>query len=146
MKQPKILFFTAGAMPTVQDRVLAADIGVVNYRNARKINAEDKLEDADGVAGPAIPPQYRNAYPSADRAIKEHKAAMRELAKSVGGELPPQLPHNGMTEGEHAAHLQAKADASTATGTPAVTDTGTTPADGIQNPPGVGQAKSWGQQ
>jgi hypothetical protein len=127
MKQPKILFFTAGAMPTIQDRTEAADIGVVHFRNARKINPDERIEECDGVAGPAIPPQYRNAYPNADNAIKNHRAALKELAKQVGGELPPQLPHGGKTETENAAAIQQQTDAKAGA-----------------NAGATGPAKSWG--
>lgn len=76
MKMPKILFFIRGSIPNKQAMALAAKYGGnVAFRNADRLGKTNALEQCSGVAGleeSDIPVQYREAFPTAEEALKEH--------------------------------------------------------------------------
>jgi len=64
VKGPKVLYFVAGSRPSNDDMEAGAKMGPgVFYRNANFIQPEIPLEACDYVAGPAIPANYREAFP-----------------------------------------------------------------------------------
>lgn len=64
VKSPKVLYFVAGNNPSQADLEAGAKMGtMVFYRNAHFLQPEIPLEACDYVAGPAIPANYREAFP-----------------------------------------------------------------------------------
>lgn len=62
-KYPRVLYFIAGPNPSEEDLEAAKEFGPgVLFRNANFVPPEGPLENADAVAGPAIPKRYRDAY------------------------------------------------------------------------------------
>lgn len=57
-----VLYFTEESSLTDKQADEMSRIPGARHRNAALVNPEDKLEKADGVAGPAIPDNYANAY------------------------------------------------------------------------------------
>lgn len=88
MKQPKILFFIDGPVPTDAERLEAFDLQAqVAFRNAQHVTRVD--EECDGVAG-AVPEAYAD-FPDAEEALAAYKAelaAQRDKLAEVGGEAP----------------------------------------------------------
>lgn len=85
---PKILYFIAGMVATPEQQSEAFNIGGpgVAFRNAALIDPADKPEDCDGVAGPAIPPQYADIPNATERERVVRRMARRNpiLAQSLG--------------------------------------------------------------
>lgn len=64
---PRVLFFTAGMVPTEDDYADAVRFRPnVGFRNGSAVAAlpMSPLEECDAVAGPAIPPRYAGVYPT----------------------------------------------------------------------------------
>jgi len=88
VKQPKILFFIDGPVPSEADQVAVYELNTsVVFRNAQHVFSVD--EECDGVAGD-VPKAYAN-YPTAAEALKIYRTdikAMRAKMKEVGGAAP----------------------------------------------------------
>jgi hypothetical protein len=78
-KFPVILFFIEGMNPTNNEAAEALKIGPVTFRNASAINANEKLERCDGVAGDpdVIPEGYEGKVP----VITDLEGAMKLMAE-----------------------------------------------------------------
>lgn len=82
LKQPFVLFFLAGMVPTPEELVEAGKLRArVGYRNASVVSPEDAPEPCDGVAG-KVPPTYRK-FPTADAAIAAYDKKLAEAAKKA---------------------------------------------------------------
>lgn len=88
IKQPKILFFIDGPVPSEVEKLDAFDLGVpVQFRNAQHVFKVE--EEADGVAG-VIPKAYAK-HPTAEDALKAYKAEVKKARAKlaeVGGKAP----------------------------------------------------------
>lgn len=117
MKQPKILFFLAGPVPSDAERLAAFDLGVpVSFRNALHVTRID--EDCDGVAG-SIPEAYAD-YATAEQALKAYKAevkAARAKLAEVGGKPTDAQSGNAENKGPQEGTANAAGDANDSTGT-----------------------------
>lgn len=73
LKYPYILYFIDGTMPTPDEQLAADRLSPckVVFRNARLVPTSGSLEKADGWFGEATPKRYKDAYPNAEKAIKE---------------------------------------------------------------------------
>lgn len=93
LKQPFILFFVAGMVPTPKERSAAQKLrGQVGWRNASAINEEDAPEPCDGVAALSrdlIPSNYKK-FPTAESAIAKFDKELDDAVKLVGDQPPPQ--------------------------------------------------------
>lgn len=90
LKQPFILFFLAGMVPTPAELIEAAKIrGRVGMRNASVVSDEHVAEPCDGVAG-SIPTPYKK-LPTAAQAIAAYDAKVEQAAKSAAAlvDKPP---------------------------------------------------------
>lgn len=93
--QARILFFVAGVAPSAKDFAAAEKIGAdVVFRNANAVPADGALEIADGVAG-AVPPRYKEAYPTAEEAVELKKIEQKELAAIHGDSRAPTAAMKG---------------------------------------------------
>lgn len=82
LKQPFVLFFLAGMVPTPQELADAGKLRArVGYRNASVVQPEDAPEPCDGVAG-AVPPTYKK-FPTAEEAIAAYDRKLEEAAKKA---------------------------------------------------------------
>jgi hypothetical protein len=89
-KQPFILFFLAGMVPTPAELVEAGKIrGRVGHRNASVVNAGDVPEPCDGVAG-KVPEPYKK-MPTAAQAIAAYDKRLEDAAKTAASlvDKPP---------------------------------------------------------
>jgi len=68
---PRILFFITGTNPTLDEQIAAEKLAPcrVSFRNANHVPNTGALELCDGVFGEATPERYKDAYPSAKKAI-----------------------------------------------------------------------------
>lgn len=102
LKLPVILNFVNGSMPSEGDKKASEKYdgkAKVVYRNARAVEATDALELCDGVMG-AVPPRYKEKYPTVDEAINAYESDKKELTKRVGDEPAPVAPKVTNTESE----------------------------------------------
>ena len=75
----KVLYFIDGNSPSEDEYNEALGIGPgVVFRNARKIVLGAPLENADAVAGPAIPPDYAAFYDEAGKGFEVEEGEMPE--------------------------------------------------------------------
>lgn len=91
IKQPVILYFINGPMPSEGDKKAAEKFdgkAKVVYRNAYHIQDTDALELADGVEG-AVPPRYKEVFQSGDAAVKKYEEDRKKLSEKVGDEEAP---------------------------------------------------------
>lgn len=88
LKQPKIIFFIDGPVPSETEKLDAFDLGVpVQFRNAQHVTRVE--EDCDGVAGNVPAPYAKHA--SAEDALKAYKAEVKKARAKlleVGGKAP----------------------------------------------------------
>ncbi len=81
MKQPKILFFINGPVPSEKDYEEAAEIGVaVSYRNTLFVGGV-AAEPCDGVAGD-VPKEYKK-FPTAKQAVAKWKDAIKKAKAAL---------------------------------------------------------------
>lgn len=107
---PRILYFIAGALPTLEDQIAADDLSParVAFRNALHVTNDGALELADGWHGDATPQRYRDAYPPAADAVKAYVAARQAAYDARKAE------HEASQKaGLDATAAQAKAEADT---------------------------------
>lgn len=93
LKLPVILYFINGPLPSEGDKKEAEKLdgkAKVVYRNAYHVEATDALEKCDGVMG-AVPPRYKEKYPSASEAIKGYEEEKKNLTERVGDEPAPKV-------------------------------------------------------
>lgn len=112
LKPAVILFFVDGNAPSPEDYLKAQELGGdVRFRNARAVDPDDtSLEICDGVTG-AVPSNYANAYPTAEKAVSAKKSELQKLSSKVGDEAAPNLAEGGqigstgtsLTEGDGTA-------------------------------------------
>lgn len=82
LKQPFILFFLAGMVPTPKELAEAGKLRArVGYRNASVVNSEDAPEPCDGVAG-QVPSPYKK-FPTAEQAVASYDKKLEEAAKKA---------------------------------------------------------------
>jgi len=70
---PRILFFINGVAPTLDEQLAADQLAPcrVAFRNARFVPETGALEACEGVFGEATPKRYKEAYKSAEDAVKD---------------------------------------------------------------------------
>lgn len=93
LKLPVILYFINGPMPSEGDIKAAEkleDKAKIVFRNAYYVQDTDALEKADGVMG-AVPPRYKEAYATADDAVKGYEKDKKDLSDKVGDEPAPKV-------------------------------------------------------
>lgn len=84
LRDPRILFFIQGSVPTAEQIDEATKLGRnVAFRNVNFIRPDDFIEDFDDVAG-VVPSQYAEAA-----AVKAGLPSPRETPKADAGALPP---------------------------------------------------------
>lgn len=78
-KQPRILYFVKGVMPSIEAQEVAGSYGAANvaFRNANFVPEDGALEQCDGVAG-EVPERYKEKYPSAEEAIETFEAERKK--------------------------------------------------------------------
>lgn len=82
LKQPFILFFVAGMVPTAKELAEAGKLRArVGYRNASVVREEDAPEPCDGVAG-MVPAAYKK-FPKAEAAIAAYDKKLDDAAKAA---------------------------------------------------------------
>lgn len=80
-KQPKIICFTMGSVPSVEALELADKYGSgVVFRNAHFVGSGDKPEDCDGVCG--VVPEIYKKHPTAEEAVAVHKEQVEAERKA----------------------------------------------------------------
>lgn len=80
LKQPFVLFFVAGMVPTPEELQAATQLRArVGYRNASVVNDTDVAEPCDGVAG-KVPTPYKK-FPTAEAAIANYDKRIAEATK-----------------------------------------------------------------
>lgn len=82
-KYPRILYFIKGVLPSDEAQDVADTLGPnVAFRNANFVAETGALEKCDGVAG-EVPARYKEAYPTAEEALKisKNKAAENKKAR-----------------------------------------------------------------
>jgi len=88
LKQPKIIFFIDGPVPSEAEKLDAFDLGVpVQFRNAQHVSRVE--EECDGVTG-HVPEAYKG-YATAEDALKAYKAEVKKARAKlleVGGKAP----------------------------------------------------------
>ncbi len=88
LKQPKIIFFIDGPVPSEAEKLDAFDLGVpVQFRNAQHVSRIE--EECDGVTG-HVPEAYKD-HPTAEDALKAYKAEVKKARAKlleVGGKAP----------------------------------------------------------
>jgi hypothetical protein len=110
LKQPKILFFTAGPAPSAAERIAAMELGIpVMWRNGAA-HTVGEIEPCDGVAG-SVPKCYK------DKKVKSAKGVIADYQKALkaalaGEEKAPSLEQvaddeeENEQEGETSGKLQ----------------------------------------
>lgn len=95
MQYPRILFFIAGPMPTLEDQLAAEQLAPcrVSFRNAQLDDAGYATEKCDGWYGDATPKRYKKTYPTAEVAAKKYTEDRAEFfaAKAAGAEAAQAL-------------------------------------------------------
>lgn len=82
-KQPKILFFSAGRIPTAKEKLESIELGIpVQWRNGAA-HAEGEFEPCDGVAG-TPPLEYKKRKVKTAKQVVE--AYKKQLAAAMAGE------------------------------------------------------------
>lgn len=115
-KPMKILFFTNGPAPTIEQIAEAeAFNGNVAFRNARVVPSENHaLEECDGVAG-EVPAIYSAKFPTAAAALEARAAKIAALSAKVGDEPAPKPPAAAPEKPASTAKADAKAPTPPAT-------------------------------
>lgn len=106
LNQLKILFFIAGAVPTLKDQIEASEISgaKVCFRNALYVDKyETSLETCDGVAG-CVPEAY-SKLPTAEAAIAARREALLKLRAKLG-DVPAPKPLTAKEQAEAAKALK----------------------------------------
>jgi Tfp pilus assembly protein FimV len=102
LKEPKIICFHKGSVPSIEALELADKYGSgVVFRNASFVGSNDKPEECAGVCG-EVPEVYKNCK-SADDAVKEHKANVEAARKAEKEKRDARAKANK----EHAANVKA---------------------------------------
>lgn len=88
-KQPKILFFSAGRIPTAKEKLEAINLGIpVQWRNGAA-HADGEFEPCDGVAG-AVPAEYKKKkVKTAKQVVDVYKKQL--TAAMAGEEMAPDI-------------------------------------------------------
>lgn len=115
-KDPRILYFCAGDMPTARDKLASLELGSnVSFRNGNFGTGGAAVEHCDGVSGPAIPKEYSNK-PDGAECFKAYRAklieeAERELqaaeAAATASEKPAPAPTPSPKPGKPATAVPA---------------------------------------
>lgn len=89
-KRMKVLFFTVGIAPTVEEKEKASkiDARLVCFRSAGLIDETGSYEDCDAVEG-AVPKLYASKFPSYADAVNSVKEKEKCLSEKSDVPVPP---------------------------------------------------------
>lgn len=91
IKHPRILFFTKGPTPTLDDELAAEELAPmrVSFRNAAADKGNLGIETCDGWAGAHTPTRYKRSVPSAEQAREAYVVKREEAIAKARARLGP---------------------------------------------------------